>query len=90
VKQFLIIYISVFMAEVGDKTQLATLLFATESSVSRTGVFVAASAALVSTTLLAVLAGGVVTRFVSESTLKMIAGVGFIVVGVWTLSSRTS
>ena len=86
-KQLLIIYMSVFLAEVGDKTQLATMLFATESRTSRAGVFVAASAALVSATLLAVLAGSVVTRFASESTLKIVAGVGFILVGIGTLAS---
>ena len=87
-KQLLLIYISVFVAELGDKTQLATMLFATESNApSKTGLFLAASAALVSTTLLAVIAGSALTRFVAESTLKVVAGVGFILVGVWTLYS---
>ena len=87
-KQLFIIYMSVFIAELGDKTQLATVLFATESAgTNKAGVFVAASAALVSTTLLAVLAGGFITRFVAESTLKSVAGIGFILVGLWTLAS---
>ena len=88
-KELLIIFTSVFIAEVGDKTQLATMLFATDSRVSKAGVFAAASAALISTTLLAVIAGSVVTRFVSESTMKIAAGIGFIVVGVWTLISAS-
>lgn len=89
-KQLLVIYISVFIAELGDKTQLATMLFATETTrTTKAGVFVAASAALVSTTLLAVLAGGIITRFVSESTLKIVAGIGFIIVGLWTLASAS-
>jgi putative Ca2+/H+ antiporter (TMEM165/GDT1 family) len=87
VKQLLLIYASVFLAELGDKTQLATMLFATEANTSRMGIFLAASAALVSTTLLAVVAGTVIPRFVSDSTLKVVAGVGFILVGVWTLYS---
>jgi putative Ca2+/H+ antiporter (TMEM165/GDT1 family) len=87
VKQFAVIFLSVFIAEVGDKTQLATMLFATNSGGSKTGVFVAAAAALVLSTLVAVLAGGVVSRFVAESTLKIVAGVGFIAVGVWTLAT---
>ena len=37
--------------------------------------------------LLAVLVGGLVTRVVGESTLKIAAGVGFILVGIWTLLS---
>ena len=88
-KELLIIFTSVFLAEVGDKTHLATMLFATDSKVSKAGVFAAASLALVSTTLLAVLAGSVITKFVSESMLKTAAGVGFIVVGVWTLFSAS-
>jgi putative Ca2+/H+ antiporter (TMEM165/GDT1 family) len=87
VKELVVIFISVFVAEVGDKTQLATMLFATDSKVSKGGVFLAAAAALVASTLIAVAAGGVVSRFVAESTLKIAAGVGFILVGVWTLAT---
>ena len=87
VKQLVVIFLSVFIAEVGDKTQLATMLFATDASVSKTGVFLAAAAALVLSTLVAVLAGGVVARFVPESTLKIAAGVGFVLVGIWTLAT---
>ena len=86
-KQLLVIFLSVFVAEVGDKTQLATMLFATDSRVSRTGVFFAASAALVVSTLLAVLVGNLISKVVGESTLKVGAGVGFILVGIWTLAS---
>ena len=84
-KELVIIFISVFIAEVGDKTQLATMLYATDSRVGKGGVFVAAAAALVLSTVVAVLAGGFVSRFVAESTLKVVAGLGFIAVGVWTL-----
>lgn len=86
-KELFVIFMSVFIAEVGDKTQLATVLFATDSRVSRTGVFFAASAGLVVSTLLAVLVGGLVTKFVGESNLKVAAGVGFILVGIWTLAT---
>ena len=86
-KELVVIFMSVFIAEVGDKTQLATMLFATDSGVSKAGVFVAAAAALVLSTLVAVLAGGVVSRFVAESTLKVVAGLGFVAVGVWTLAT---
>ena len=83
----LIIFMSVFIAEVGDKTQLATMLFATDAKVSKTGVFLAAAGALVLSSLIAVLAGGIISRFVPESTLKVVAGVGFILVGIWTIAS---
>jgi putative Ca2+/H+ antiporter (TMEM165/GDT1 family) len=85
VKTLLTVFLSVFVAELGDKTQLATLLFATDRNFSRTGVFVASSAALVCSSLLAVLLGGQVARFVSPATLKVVAGLGFIMIGVWML-----
>jgi putative Ca2+/H+ antiporter (TMEM165/GDT1 family) len=85
VKVLLPIFMSVFIAELGDKTQLATLLFATDQNLSRLGVFIASSAALVLSTLLAVLVGGQLTHFVSPATLRIVAGFGFIVIGIWML-----
>ncbi|HYR89665.1 MAG TPA: TMEM165/GDT1 family protein [Terriglobia bacterium] len=86
-KTLSVIFVSVFLAELGDKTQLATLLYATDKSVSAFSVFVAASAALVLSTLLAVLIGESVTRFLPVATLKTLAGFAFIAVGIWTIIS---
>jgi putative Ca2+/H+ antiporter (TMEM165/GDT1 family) len=86
-KQLLPLFIAVFVAELGDKTQLATLLFATNQEVGKTQVFLAASAALVLSTLLAVLAGAALGRFVNPHTLKLAAGIAFIGVGIWTIWS---
>ncbi len=80
------VFISVFIAELGDKTQLATLLFAAEQQVSKLTVFIAASAALVVATAIGVLAGGVVSQYVSPTALKYVAGAGFIVIGIWTIA----
>ena len=82
---FAAIFGSVFVAELGDKTQLATMLFAAKGEVSRWQVFAAAASALVVSTALGVLAGGLVTNFVSERVLQWIAGLGFIAIGAWTL-----
>jgi putative Ca2+/H+ antiporter (TMEM165/GDT1 family) len=79
------IFITVFLAELGDKTQLATLLFAADSQVSRVGVFCASAGALVLSSLLAVLVGSQLSAFVSPKVLKVIAGIGFIVIGGWML-----
>ena len=54
---FLTIFGSVFIAELGDKTQLATMLFASDKEVSKYTVFLAASAALVVAAAFGVLAG---------------------------------
>lgn len=81
----LLVFTSIFLAELGDKTQLATLLFATNQKLSPFGVFVAASSALVLTSLLAVLFGVQISRLVPFSTLKSIAGAGFVPIGAWML-----
>jgi len=81
------IFLAVFLAELGDKTQLATLLFASDTQVSKMGVFLAASGALVLSTLIAVLAGSQLSHYISPRALKIMAGVGFIVIGTWVLWS---
>lgn len=79
------IFVSIFIAELGDKTQLATLLFATDKNLSPLSVFLAASSALICSSLLAVLVGAQFTRLLSPTTLHLVAGVGFIVIGFWML-----
>ena len=80
------VFVSVFIAELGDKTQLATLLFAADQAVSRVTVFLAASAALVVATGIGVLAGGFVSQHVSPVALRYVAGGGFIAIGIWMLA----
>ncbi|MFT7287373.1 MAG: putative Ca2+/H+ antiporter (TMEM165/GDT1 family) [Halieaceae bacterium] len=84
-KIFLTIFASVFVAELGDKTQLATMLFAADKEVSKYTVFLAASAALVVASALGVLAGSLLTEYINERYLHYVAGVGFIAIGVVTL-----
>jgi putative Ca2+/H+ antiporter (TMEM165/GDT1 family) len=79
------VFTSVFIAELGDKTQLATLLFASDKEISKLTVFAGASLALILTSALGVLAGGVLSNYISEKHLHYLAGVGFIAIGVWTL-----
>ena len=79
------VFVSVFIAEMGDKTQLATMLFAADKEVSKWSVFFAASAALVATSAIGVLAGSVISQYISEKHLHLIAGAGFVLIGIWTL-----
>jgi putative Ca2+/H+ antiporter (TMEM165/GDT1 family) len=79
------VFTSVFIAELGDKTQLATLLFASDKEINKLTVFAGAASALIVTSALGVLAGGVLSNYVSEKYLHYLAGVGFIAIGVWTL-----
>jgi putative Ca2+/H+ antiporter (TMEM165/GDT1 family) len=84
-KLLLTVAATVFIAELGDKTQLATMLFAADKEVSKWLVFLGASLALVATSALGVLAGGLLSEYISEKQLNYIAGAGFILIGVWTL-----
>lgn len=73
-------FVTVFLAEMGDKTQLATLSFA--SSGSRVAVFVGSAVALIATTAIAVLAGGIVARHVPPVWIRRAAGALFLLLGV--------
>ena len=86
-KIFLTIFGAVFIAELGDKTQLATMLFAADKEVGKYTVFVAASAALIVATALGVLAGSLLSEYINEKYLHYIAGIGFITIGAYTLYS---
>jgi putative Ca2+/H+ antiporter (TMEM165/GDT1 family) len=82
------IFVSVFLAELGDKTQLATLLFATDARVSRLGVFAAAAGALVASSAIAVAAGSYLGAWLQPAYLKTGAGLAFIAIGIWMLLGR--
>ena len=79
---YLSIFATVFLAELGDKTQLATILFASDDTSNRTLVFIAAASALVVSTGLAVLLGAGADKYLSALPLKLIAGAGFILIGI--------
>jgi putative Ca2+/H+ antiporter (TMEM165/GDT1 family) len=83
---FFTIFATVFLAELGDKTQLATMLFASnDQGPSKWVVFLAASAALVLSAAIGVLAGSALGKFISPRTLQIVAGLGFVLIGSWTL-----
>ena len=87
-KSFAAMFAIIFLAEIGDKTQLATMLFSAEGHSSRWIVFAASAAALVTAAAIGVIAGAQVERFIKPQTLKIVAGAGFIVIGLWTIFAR--
>lgn len=82
---FWTVFLSVLLAELGDKTQLATLLFAADPEASKWTVFWAASAALVISSALGVVAGAWLSSVLPPRALQTVAGIGFVVIGLWTL-----
>ncbi len=87
-KAYLAVFISVFLAELGDKTQLATLVFAANPDVTRLGVFTAAAGALVVSTAIAVGVGTALGEWITPGQLRTASALGFIAIGAWMLWQR--
>lgn len=79
------VFITVFLAELGDKTQVASLLFATDKDLNPWLVFAAASLALTASTGIAVLLGAHAAKYLDVVPIRLLAGIGFILMGCWTV-----
>ena len=87
-KAFFTVFMTVFLAEIGDKTQLATMLFAADAQSNKWIIFAGAALALVCAAAIGVLVGAQLERVISPRTLKIVAGIGFIAIGLWTIVSK--
>ena len=84
--QLITMFLTIFVAELGDKTQIATLLFASERQNSPWVVFLASAGALVLGAALSVVMGAFGGRWLQNVPLKLIAGIGFILIGGWSIT----
>ena len=84
--QLITMFLTIFVAELGDKTQIAPLLFASERQNSPWVVFAASAGALVLGSALSVMMGAFGGRFLEHVPLKLIAGIGFILIGGWSIA----
>jgi putative Ca2+/H+ antiporter (TMEM165/GDT1 family) len=84
-KIFLTVFGTVFVAELGDKTQLATMLFSANATTSRWLVFAAAALGLTMASGIGVMLGAALGKFVTERQMHLVAGAGFLVLGGWSL-----
>jgi len=80
-------FLTLFLAELGDKTQLAVIT-TTAKTESKVAVFLGASFALILVTLLAVLFGGVLSHYIPTEWLQRIVAVAFIIVGILMLLGK--
>jgi len=80
-------FLTLFLAELGDKTQLAVITMTAKSD-SKLSIFLGASLALIVVTLLAVLFGGILTQYVPTEWLQRIVAVAFITIGVLMLLGK--
>jgi len=83
--QLAAMFLTIFVAELGDKTQIATLLFAAEGKHAPLSVFLACGGALVLGAGISVAVGAYGGQWLQHVPLKLLAGIGFIVIGLWSL-----
>jgi len=81
---FFATFISVFLAEMGDKTQLAVFGFASQN-VSKWTIFIAASLGLIAATAIGVLVGTVIGKYVDPIYIKYGSGVLFVIIGLFII-----
>jgi putative Ca2+/H+ antiporter (TMEM165/GDT1 family) len=87
-REFALMFVTIFFAELGDKTQLATMLFASERKLPPLAVFGASAGALVLSAAVAVILGSLASRYLALVPLKLVAGLGFLVIGALTLADH--
>lgn len=80
-------FVAVFFAELGDKTQLSTMMLAS-SKKAPASVFVGSAVALVLSSLIGVFIGDTLYRVVPAHVIRIVAGGGFLVIGILILSGR--
>ena len=80
-------FVTVFLAEMGDKTQLTTITLSSTTN-KPVAVFIGSSTALILATLLGALAGGSIANLIPAFLLKLLSGTVFLIIGINLLSHR--
>ena len=79
------VFVTIIIAEIGDKSQFVTLLYASNAQHSKLSVYIGSSLALMFASGIAVLAGVGLSNWFDERLMGRIAGIAFILVGTWTI-----
>ena len=74
-------FVTVFLAEIGDKTQLTTITLSSTTN-KPLAVFIGSSLALILATLLGALAGGSIANLIPAFLLKLLSGIVFLIIGI--------
>ena len=80
-------FVTVFLAEMGDKTQLTTITLSSTTN-KPLAVFIGSSVALILATLLGALAGGSIANLIPAFLLKLLSGIVFLIIGIKLLAER--
>ncbi len=78
------VFVTIFVAEIADKSQIVTLLYASNAQHSKLSVYMGSSLALILASGVAVLAGVGLSTWIDEGLMARVAGMAFILVGIWT------
>jgi len=87
IKTLLMTFGLIFLAELGDKTQLTTMMLAAQTR-SPLSVFLGATLALALTSLLGAALGGFVTNYIPTRYIHMAAGIAFLILGTLLLTGK--
>lgn len=80
-------FLLVFLAELGDKTQLSTMLLASKSK-SIWYTFTGSACALVLSSLIGVLAGSVINKYIPQIYIQVCSGISFVIIGILLISGK--
>lgn len=80
-------FLLVFIAELGDKTQITTMLLSAQSN-SRLAVFLGSSLALVCSSIVGVLLGTIINKYIPPNVIQTAAAIAFIVIGLLLLLNK--
>ncbi|MCS6874948.1 MAG: TMEM165/GDT1 family protein [Pyrinomonadaceae bacterium] len=86
-KAFIGAFLTIFLAELGDKTQLAVITMSANTE-SKWSVFLGACLALIAVTFIAILVGDLISRYIPTEWLHRIVAIAFILIGVLMLAGK--
>jgi putative Ca2+/H+ antiporter (TMEM165/GDT1 family) len=86
-KILMVTFITIFLAELGDKTQLAAIMMSSKTK-SPISVYIGAMVAFAVITLLAVIVGAGITRYVPMHVIKNLSAASFIIIGILILVGK--
>lgn len=78
-------FLAIFVSELGCKTQFTSLFLSANKTSNLLAVFLLTSSALLLANGLAVIIGGASSKYLDMIPLKLIAGIGFLILGAWSI-----
>jgi len=81
-RAFFVVFITIFLAEIGDKTNIAALLFSTRKEINKMTILGAATLAFVAATLVSIIVGTFIGNVIPRKVINYVSGIIFILIGI--------